>query len=296
MTSLQLAERVHQIQREVAAEGTKLEATYLARRIQCPGYVFKIRTALGGSCAGSCLRQLRHFFLTCSSSGAATSITSLEKSVCWWDVTLCPASKHVWLSLTTEVVSLENGQKNQERHPRIHGFEQLVLSTNVLHTGLRTAAFKDFGNWHVWVCRGSRHRVLCDWSSLQGAVWDCQSFQEVCQIAVRAAGWSGACGGALGQPRQSSQQRDEGVLPGTTRMVSPEPGQCNIALADMKHSYTFVKLASTCCVKLFAWSDVWPTCSCNLTFQISTGNLIAGNRHNSATMEALFKHDVQVET
>lgn len=67
---VQLTDRVQRIHKEVAAEGAaKLEATYLARKLHYPGYVFKTRTALGGSCAGSCLRQLRHLFLTCSSKG-----------------------------------------------------------------------------------------------------------------------------------------------------------------------------------------------------------------------------------
>ena len=47
----------------------KMDVHYLAKKIHLPGYTFTIRSALGGTDGGSCLQQLRHFFLTCSASG-----------------------------------------------------------------------------------------------------------------------------------------------------------------------------------------------------------------------------------
>ena len=51
-------------------EGVKMDANYLAKKLHLPGYIFTMRLALGGSDGGSCLQQLRHFFLTCSASGS----------------------------------------------------------------------------------------------------------------------------------------------------------------------------------------------------------------------------------
>ncbi len=66
---LQLRRQVHEAHGESVKEGVKMDANYLAKKLHLPGYLFAVRLALGGSDGGSCLQQLRHFFLTCSASG-----------------------------------------------------------------------------------------------------------------------------------------------------------------------------------------------------------------------------------
>lgn len=57
-------------------DGIKMDAHYLAKKLYLPGYIFSVRLALGGSDGGSCLQQLRHFFLTCSASGGFLRLQS----------------------------------------------------------------------------------------------------------------------------------------------------------------------------------------------------------------------------
>lgn len=66
---MQLNQQVQKANREAIEEGTKLDAHQLAEKLDLPGHTFKVRAALGGSWSGDCLRQLRHFFLTCSMTG-----------------------------------------------------------------------------------------------------------------------------------------------------------------------------------------------------------------------------------
>ena len=67
----QLQQQVRKACAEAASEGIKLDAHRLAEKMELPGYSFRVRTALGGGWGGDCLRQLRHFFLTCVVSGEA---------------------------------------------------------------------------------------------------------------------------------------------------------------------------------------------------------------------------------
>lgn len=58
-----------------------MDTHYLAEKLHLPGYHFTIRSALGGSDGGSCLQQLRHFFLTCTATGESYT-TGFVHSIC----------------------------------------------------------------------------------------------------------------------------------------------------------------------------------------------------------------------
>jgi hypothetical protein len=68
---LQLRRQVHHAYAEALNSGLKPDAHFLAKMLHLPGFTFQIRSALGsgGNSGGSCLQQLRHFFVTCSATG-----------------------------------------------------------------------------------------------------------------------------------------------------------------------------------------------------------------------------------
>lgn len=81
--SMQLQQQLRKAQAEAEEEGMKLDAHQLAKKLDLPGYTFKVRTALGGGWSGDCLRQLRHFFLTCVAPGEYSKFI-LRKGKSWW--------------------------------------------------------------------------------------------------------------------------------------------------------------------------------------------------------------------
>jgi len=68
---LQLRRQVHEAYAEALNSGLKPDVHFLARMLHLPGFTFQIRSALGpgGDSGGNCLQQLRHVFVTCSSTG-----------------------------------------------------------------------------------------------------------------------------------------------------------------------------------------------------------------------------------